>query len=187
MKILVIVGHPAKESFNKAMAINYVEEAERNGHEVDIIHLSELEINLNMTGRDVDIEPEFVAATQQKISHAEHIAWFFPVWWADVPAKLKAFFDLVFASGFAFKYLESKRYVKWDKLLKDKSALMVATMDGPPWYYKYFVGEPVFKMLRYNLKFCGFKKVKRKYFGSVKTSTHEQRTKWLEQVKNLAV
>ncbi|NOY50596.1 MAG: NAD(P)H-dependent oxidoreductase [Chlorobi bacterium] len=186
MNTLIINGHPSRESLIGAMGKAYAKGASQKGVDIKILEISDLNINLAMTGRDDESEePEYVKSSQELIRWADHIVWFYPTWWADIPAKLKAFVEQVFTSGFAFKYKESKRYVKWDKYLNGKTAMLFSTMDGPAWYYKYFVGEPAFKMMRYNLKFCGFKKVGRKYYSSVVMSSEKQRLKWLNEIEVL--
>jgi putative NADPH-quinone reductase len=99
------------------------------------------------------------------------------------PALLKVFIEMVFSSGFAYKYKESPRRVTWEKKLKGKSARILTTMDAPVWYYKWVVGDPSFKMMRKGvLNFCGVKPVYKNYFGSVKMSSKKQRKKWLEKI-----
>lgn len=41
---------------------------------------------------------------QEKILWADEIVFVFPIWWGNMPAVLKNFFDVNFSSGFAFKY-----------------------------------------------------------------------------------
>ncbi len=188
MKILIVIGHPEKESYVKVLANAYKKGTETSGSEVRIIDISEYEFN---TGAPFDFgNPEIsdqINICQKYVLWADHIVWFFPLWWADVPARLKAFFENVFVSGFAFKYKESKYNVKWDKYLTDKTSRLFVTMDSPPWYYKYFVKEPVFKMMRYNLKFCGFRRVRRTYFGSVVVSDENKRKKWIRKAEQMGL
>lgn len=184
MNILVIIGHPEKKSFVSALANSYKIGAMATGAEVKIVDISLYKYPTNIPSDfgNPEIHKE-ISDAQQFVAWADHIAWFFPLWWADVPSRLKAFFEQVFVSGFAFKYKKSKYAVKWDKFLIGKTAHIFVTMDSPPWYYRLFVGEPAYKMMRYNLKFCGFKKVKRTYFGSVKASDVTKRETWLSKTE----
>jgi putative NADPH-quinone reductase len=78
------------------------------------------------------------------------------------------------------------KIVSWDKLLKGKSARIISTMDAPPWYYKWIIGDPGGKIMRKGiLGFSGVSPVKTTYFGSVKVSTEKQRADWLKVVRNL--
>ena len=74
-----------------------------------------------------------------------------------------------------------KNIVSWDKLLKGKSARIISTMDSPPWYYKWIIGDPGGKIMKRGiLGFSGVKIVNTTYFGSVKLSTIKQREDWLK-------
>lgn len=43
-------------------------------------------------------------ALQAKIQAADEMVFIFPIWWVNMPAILKNFFDTVFTSGFAYRY-----------------------------------------------------------------------------------
>lgn len=76
---------------------------------------------------------------------------------------------------------------KWGKLLINKSASLIVTMDSPIWYYKWFVGDPGYKMMKDILVFCGIKPVKKYYFGPMMSSSEDRRKKWLEIVYKVGV
>jgi len=54
-----------------------------------------------------------------------------------VPAVLKGFLDLVFASGFAFKAIAEHL----EPLLKDKQAIVLAFSEQPEWKNKLFYND----------------------------------------------
>lgn len=186
MKILIINGHPKKNSFNQLLADAFVKGVRKTNSELKILDIRSMNLSLEIPVSDTElvIKKEIVIA-QELIKWSDHQVWFYPLWWADSPALVKAFFEQVFVSGFAFKYHKSDKFVKWDKYLKGKTAQIFTTMDSPPWFYKYFVKDPAFKLLKYNLKFCGFSSVKRKYFGSVKLSDAKQRNQWLADIEKM--
>ncbi|RLD75755.1 MAG: flavodoxin family protein [Bacteroidetes bacterium] len=184
-KILIINGHPRKDSLNYTMAEAYRKGAENTGAKVKTLNI--IDLNFNEFGTVFkDSEPiEDVKKAQELISWADHTVWVYPTWWYTIPALLKAFMEQTLLSGFAFKYLKSDKVIKWDKHLKGKSARIISTMDAPPWYYKLFVRDPGFKTMKSSLGFCGINPVKRSYFGSVKVSTDEQITAWIKDVEKL--
>ena len=47
-KVLIINGHPDEESYNHALAMRYAEAAQEAGANVEVLHLSALEFNLNL-------------------------------------------------------------------------------------------------------------------------------------------
>lgn len=184
-KILIILGHPAKESFCKSIANEYQKSASNAGHEVKLINLAELTFDpILHEGYNViqPLEPDLINA-QNAILQAAHIIWVYPNWWGAMPALLKGFIDRVFIPGFAFKYKDNSNLC--DKLLSGKSAHLYVTMDSPPWYYRWFIKMPGhIQMKRAILDFCGISQTKISNFGPVKLTTDKQREKWLNIVRN---
>jgi putative NADPH-quinone reductase len=185
-KILVINGHPNKESFNFGIMSAYLSGAKDSGAEVQEIIIADLNFDPNLKfgyQKRTELEPDLVDAWQ-KIKWADHIVWIHPVWWGGLPAQMKGFIDRLFLPGFAFQYKENS--VWWDKLLKGKTAHIITTLDQPSWYYRFKYGRPSINQLKKaTLEFCGIKPVKVTYIGIVKNSSPELRKKWLEKVKEL--
>ncbi len=105
-KILIINGHPKKDSFCNSLCEAYKASAKKEGNDVVLLNLYELEFNLNLQmgySKQSINEPDIQFA-QEKIKWAEHIVIVHPVWWGSVPALLKGFFDTTLLPGFAFKY-----------------------------------------------------------------------------------
>ncbi len=186
MNVLIINGHPGKNTFNHALVDAFIKGTKKSNADIKTLEVSDMNLKLDMIGYDKE-QPisENIKQAQEMVSWADHLVWIYPTWWATVPAMLKAFFEQVFISGFAFKYKKSKHFVKWDKYLEGKSAQIISTMDSPPWYYRLLIGDPGFKTLKDIMNFCGIKPVKKTYFGSVKVSTEKQRQKWLEKAEQL--
>ncbi len=186
MNVLIINGHPGKDTFNHALANAFKKGAQKTSVSLKTLEVYDMKLRLDMTGFNKEKAiPENILKAQGMIAWADHLVWIYPTWWSTMPAMLKAFFEQVFISGFAFEYKQSTQVVKWDKFLKGKSAQIISTMDSPPWYYKLFVGDPGFKTVKDIMNFCGIKPVKRTYFGSVKVSTEKQRQKWLDKAEQL--
>lgn len=71
--------------------------------------------------------------------------------------------------------------------LQSKSARIITTLDQPGWFYRWYYGEPSTRQLKKaTLQFCGIKKVKVNYVGTVRGSTEKQRENWLQQVAKWA-
>ncbi|WP_177734397.1 NAD(P)H-dependent oxidoreductase [Flavobacterium inviolabile] len=182
-KIVIINGHPNKESFNFALAEAYQKGAEQSNAVISTITIAELNFNPNLAfgyQKRMEMEPDLQAAWQ-KIKEADHLVWVHPVWWGGLPAITKGFIDRVFLPGLAFRYRENS--VWWDKLLKGKTAHIITTLDQPGWYYRLVYGRPSVNQLKKTvLEFCGVKPVRVSYVGIIKTSEKAQREKWLQQV-----
>ncbi len=185
-KILLVMGHPDKTSFNNALADAYEKGAKESNAEFKRINLADLDfdINLHLGYKEIqELEPDLQKA-QEFIKWAEHLVFVYPIWWATMPALLKGFLDRTFLPGFAFKYREDSPW--WDKLLAGRTARMITTMDAPVFYFKLINWDSGHRaMKKATLEFCGIKPVKVTTFGQVKNSTEEKRQKWLKKVEKL--
>ncbi len=188
MKILIINGHPDKESYNYAIFESYKKGAATSGAEVKEIRIGELNFNPNLQfgyRKRTELEPDLLDA-QEKIKWADHLVWIYPVWWGSVPAMMKGFIDRVFLPGFAFKKRENS--VWWDKYLTGKTARLICTLDQPSWYYKWIYGGPSHKaMKKLTLGFIGVKRVKITTIGPLRLSTDAFRAKWLKKIEKLGL
>ena len=185
-KILIINGHPDKESFCFALAERYKSGAEKSGTICKVINLIDLKFNPILTHgyRKITVlEPDLVQA-QKDISEADHLVFVYPNWWSTYPALLKGFIDRIFLPNFAFKYHKTGPF--WDKLLKGKTARLIVTMDTPKWYYWLMNRRPGHNSMKIGiLEFSGIQPVKIKSFGPIKSSDENKRKKWLEEVELL--
>jgi len=185
-KILIINGHPDKESFNYALADAYALGARSTGAEVRQIQLTDLQFNPNLVfgyRKRTELEPDLLQAWEQ-IQWAEHIVWVYPVWWGSVPALLKGFIDRLFLPGFAFRKRENSLW--WDKLLTCKSARLISTLDQPAWYYWLVYREPSNKaMKKLTMQFVGMSPVRTTTIGPIRLSTIAYRKKWLRKIEKL--
>jgi len=185
-KILIINGHPNRDSFNVGLAEAYKKGAVHSGAEIQEITIADLEFNPNLQfgyQKRMELEPDLIKAWEI-IQWADHLVWVHPVWWGGLPAITKGFIDRLFLPGLAFKYRENS--VWWDKFLTGKTAHIITTLDQPSWYYRIFYGRPSINQLKKStLEFCGVKPVKVTYIGVIKNSKEEQRQKWIEKVYSL--
>ena len=186
-KILVILGHPSNESLSAGLAEKYCEGAKDSGNKIKRINVSKLDFAPfleNGYAKEQTIEPDIQNA-QELIKWANHLVFVYPTWWATPPALLKAFIERTLLPGFAFQYKKSKHVVAWDKFLNGRSARIISTMDTPPLYYHWIIGDPGYKMMKDILNFCGIRPVSKTYFGSVKMSSEATRRKWLSKCFDL--
>ena len=183
-KILVILGHPRQDSLCGALAAAYAEAARAAGAELRELTLADLAFDPVLHtgyGGEQPLEPD-LAAAQQAILWADHLAFVYPTWWGGLPALLKGFVDRVFLPGFAFKYRKDSPW--WDRLLTGRSARLLVTMDTPPWYYRWVYRMPGHNQMRRTiLEYCGIRPVRISQFGRVKGSPTTQRAMWLEAAR----
>src|SRR4030066_1487837 len=185
-KVLIIIGHPMRKSFCGALAEAYVEGAKTAGADIKQLWVGELKFDQILWHGYKELQEleEDLKMAQEFILWAEHLVFVYPTWWGTMPALLKGFIDRTFLPGFAFKYRQNSLF--WDRLLTNRSARLLVTMDAPPWYYRWVYKQPGHNMMKKTiLGFCGVKPVKISEFGPIKMSTEEQRHKWLLKAREL--
>ena len=186
--ILIINGHPDKESFNYGLSEAYKKGAKKSGAEIKEINIRELDFNPNLQfgyRKRMELEPDLLVA-QDKLKWANHLVWVYPVWWGSVPAVMKGFLDRVLLPGYAFSKKENA--FGWNKHFTGKTARIICTLDQPAWYYKWVYGNPSHKaMKRLTLNYIGVKKVRITTIGPLRLSKEAFRLKWLKKVEKLGL
>jgi len=182
-QILIINGHPDKQSYNYALSKAYKEGANKTNAVITQINISDLDFNPNLEfgyRQRTELEPDLIDAIE-KIKKADHIAWIFPVWWYSYPALMKGFIDRTFLPGITFEPVEGKALP--NKLLKGKTARIIITADTPKWYDYLFMKRPTINQFKKGtLEFCGISPVKVTYIAPIKNSSFNFREKWLKKV-----
>lgn len=185
MNVLLINGHPRKDSLTEALVHAYAEGARTAGVHLETLVLTDLTFDPNVTYFTPSkqlFEPDIERA-QELILWADHVVFIYPTWWGTMPALLKGFIDRVFTAGFAFDDIDGG--TGYAPLLSGKSAQIITTMDTPLWVYRWVYRSPGHNaMRRAILQFCGFEMARTQSFGPVKSSTEHERNRWLQQVKN---
>ncbi|WP_026135892.1 NAD(P)H-dependent oxidoreductase [Nafulsella turpanensis] len=184
MKVLIIAGHPRRNSFSNALAEAYREGALQAGVEVKQLTLADFHFNPNV----VTVSPqqqqaeEDVRQAQACIRWADHLVFVYPTWWGTMPALLKGFLDRVFTPGFSFA--ERAGGNGWEQLLKGKTGQLITTMDTPLWVYRWILKAPGHRALSdATLQFCGVGPVRTMAFSTIKDADYEQRQHWLEKAR----
>ena len=186
--ILLILGHPSKNSFNKVLLDAYQTGAESRGANCKTIYISELEFDINLaegykTGKADQLEKDLLVA-QQLFQWADHVVMAFPNWWGAMPAITKGFIDRLFLPGFAFKNHSGKTFP--EQLLKGKSMRLLVTMDTPKcWFYLVHRASLYLILKKVVFGYVGFKPVSFSTFGFIRKSTASLRTNWIKKVEQL--
>ena len=185
-QVLIINGHPDKQSFNRALAEAYQAGAAKTNTSVTTLNIGDLDFNPNLQfgyRKRTDLEPDLQDALE-KIKKAQHIVWVFPMWWSGYPALMKGFIDRTFLPGITFQPIEGKPLPK--KLLKGKTSRIIITSDTPSWYDYLYLRRPAINQFKKGtLQFCGISPVKVTYISPIKNSSDKFRDKWLKKVSLL--
>jgi NAD(P)H dehydrogenase (quinone) len=133
MKYLIVVAHPAENSFTMALTRTYAAELEKLGHTQRTFDLYRSSFDPVLGAPElapVDADHPAsadVAQAQDDIRAADVLTMLYPLWWLTMPAMMKGYIDRVFARGFAY---ESRDGVVHG-LLSGKKAILI-TLSGAP-------------------------------------------------------
>ena len=111
MKVFIVYCHPSEDSFTKNICDAFIKGITDSGNEYIISDLYKMGFHADMTEeeylRDANYrdKPDVAAdvlAEQEKINSSDAIAFIYPVFWTEAPAKLVGWFDRVWSYGFAY-------------------------------------------------------------------------------------
>lgn len=184
-KILVLDGHPYKESFCAAIGAAYRQNVLRKfpGYEIELIALRDQKFDPILRSgysKIQELEPDLLKI-QSLLKWADHIVIITPIWWGGPTALLKGFLDRSMLPGFAFKY--RKDSMMWDKFMTGKSGHVIVTSDAPTWWMRWIRGDSTVRLLKEStLDFVGIKPVRVTRIGKIKWLSESQRKKILSKI-----
>jgi NAD(P)H dehydrogenase (quinone) len=189
VRVLVVLAHPNRDSFNAALCREFCQGLHDAGHEPDVANLYADDFDPRLGARELDrmgsVEPEpAVEAYQKRVLAAQGLAFLFPVWWFGPPAILKGFVDRVFQENFAFRFTAGGLV---EGLLLHRKALVLNTTGTGAFPYRAFgFDKPLQKTFcEWTLKFCGVKEVKHLLLHDVVKTDAATRRGYLDQAGTL--
>ena len=183
----IIYAHPNKESFNHAILTKMVDALRDQPYTVldlyedkfNPVHSKE-ELQYFSEGKAVD---PLVKSYQEQLKKTTHLVLIFPIWWYNLPAILKGFFDKVMLNQFS--HINTPTGVK-GLLTNIEKVTVITTSKSPTWYLKYFGGNAIKKVLiKSTLKTIGINKSKWVNLDEIDQSSTEKRTKFLNRLSRL--
>ena len=187
MKVLVIVAHPNRASFNHAIAQTCARELTDNGNEVVTHDLYEEAFDPILPYAEFPKEAVLPAEIQRycdEVSQADGIVIIHPDWWGQPPAILKGWVDRVLRPGVAYEFLEGDKGEGTPRgLLRAKCAVIFNTSNTETTREKTVFGDPleaIWKNCVFSL--CGVPVIHRRTFKIVVTSSEPERQAWLSEV-----
>jgi len=134
MKVMVVLAHPKREGFNRAIAEQVLDFFHRDStNQVDFVDLYADRFNPVMSEDELPRKFSFDERTlqyQQLIQEAQRVVFIHPDWWGGPPAILKGFLDRVFRPGVAYGFREADfRNADSPGLLSDKRFDVFITTD----------------------------------------------------------
>ncbi len=113
MHVYVVFAHPSRRSFTWEVLNAFLRGLQDAGHSFEVGDLYDMSFQSDMDPEQYDREtsldpkaglPGDVELEHGKIARADALAFVYPVWWSDCPAKLKGWFDRVWSYGYAYVY-----------------------------------------------------------------------------------
>jgi NAD(P)H dehydrogenase (quinone) len=111
MQVFIVYAHPCEDSFTAHVRDSFMRGLDRSGHGAVLSDLYRMNFRTDLSEaeyrreafyrRDLPVPPD-IACEQKKINASDGIAFIYPLFWSDVPAKLKGWFDRVWTYGFAY-------------------------------------------------------------------------------------
>lgn len=190
MQISVILAHPDSSSFNHAIAHTVTETLEQNGHQVFFHDLYRENFNPCLPANEIPKNVPLPVEIEQhcrEIASVDGIIVVHPNWWGTPPAILCGWVDRVMRPGVAYEFLEhdSGEGVP-NGLLKADKALVFNTSNTETERERTVFRDPlesIWKNCIFDL--CGIRAFQRRMFNIIVTSTPQQRTQWLEEVRTM--
>jgi len=187
-KILVINGHPDKESFNAVIAESYIKSALKAGSEVRYLAIGELDFNPNLQfgyHQRMELEPDLVKALKD-IKWSGHQVWIHPLWWLGMPAIMKGFFDRAFLPGITFK---RDKEGPTEGLLHGRTGRIITTAGDLSLdiYEEIYVSSGLVQLKKGILEYCGISSIQDSFIGPLYELDENDRRKWLGQIENFAI
>jgi NAD(P)H dehydrogenase (quinone) len=191
MKILVILGHPDRGSFNHALADAVCEELRALEHRVVFHDLCAERFAPHLPADEIPENaklPPLLRRHCRELRAADGIVIVHPNWWGQPPAVLKGWIDRVFRPGVAYRFKEGDTGEGVPVgLLRARAALVLNTSNTPDRRERQVFGDPLERLWKdcvFGL--CGVRRVCRRTFNVVVASTATDRRRWLAEAKKLA-
>ena len=159
--VLIVFTHPNPDSLNGAAAKAVKEAAENGGHSVKYKDLYRMDFDPILGMKDFTAwgkgeVPADVKAEQEDWDWADKLAFIYPIWWNERPAKLKGYLDRVLTKGWGWDTNEQGLVQK----LAGKEALVAVTYGSPDGLYDYLTIDQdhiIDNMNKGTMRFTGVK------------------------------
>lgn len=190
MKILLILAHPDKKSFNHAIADRCQNRLKAIGHSVTYHDLYEENFNPSIESSEIPKHASIDAVIQNHcndLTGSDGIIIIHPNWWGQPPAILKGWIDRVIRPGIAYEFKEGDNGEGTPiGLLKAKTAIVFNTSNTNKERENNIFKDPLETIWKNCIfDFCGVQQFDRKIFRIVVTSDLKQRQIWLSEVETM--
>lgn len=182
--VTIVFAHPWDGSFNKVILDTIIAKCKAENKEYQVIDLhkdnfnpvySPAELAAYSKGKYID---ETIGKYQSMLNNTTEIVFIYPIWWSDMPAILKGFFDKVFLKDFAFNYEGG-----WNPLLKINKATVITTSEQETKNLETVLGDTVGNLVRGTLPSVGINNGVWINCDKITKGTDEHRKDFLKKVE----
>lgn len=154
--VTIIFVHPWHGSFNKAILDTITKKYDSDNKAYQVIDLYADKFDPVFHGEELALyskgqyKDALVGKYQSMLNNSSELVVLFPVWWMNMPAMLKGFFDKVMLFGFAYNYENG-----WSGLLHNiKKSTVITTSEQDTSAFPN-VGDPINAIIRNSLLSVG--------------------------------
>jgi len=190
MNISIILAHPNPGSFNHAIAAAAADALRQKGSVVWFHDLYAERFDPLLPILELGHDPRLNASLARhcrEIAAADGIVIVHPNWWGMPPAILKGWIDRVLRPEVAYRFVANDQGEGVPQgLLKASAAVVFNTANTPEDREREVFGDPLellWKRCVFDL--CGVRRVYRRTFSVVVTSTPQERSAWLEEARGI--
>ena len=183
----IVLAHPWHGSFNKAIFDEVIESLENKGKTYQIIDLNKEGFNPVMTESELALfskgkySDPLVGKYQEILKITDELIFIFPIWWFNIPAILKGFFDKIMLKNFAYKEVNLGLQ---GLLTHIQKTTVITTSNSPKIYIQLFGGNPIKGgLIKRVFKDLGIRNVSWFHCGDTKKEALNKRKAFIEKVK----
>ncbi|AEF81294.1 NAD(P)H-dependent oxidoreductase [Leadbettera azotonutricia] len=180
MRIFIVYAHPSEDSFTRHIRDHFIRGVESAGHSYILSDLYKMNFKTDMNEAEYLREafysldtpvPDDVLAEQNKINASDAIVFIYPVFWSDVPAKLKGWFDRVWTYGFAYGLNRSMKQL-------EKALVMVSAGNNSEYFDRTGLLDAMKKVILNDRLFDRVKTKEMIVFDSTSRELPERKFNW---------
>lgn len=188
MNTTIVFAHPWEGSLNRAILDKVMYKLRQDGDTINLIDLYQDGFNPVMSGEDLSLYNKgkstdpMVDRYNAILDNTERIVFIFPIWWYDMPAILRGFFDKVMLNHSAFT--EDRKGMH--PIRNIKNTIIFTTSTAPTKVLINYCGDPVNgTIIESTFKDVGFFNAKWHNFGGIRGKTKEDIAQYLNAIPDL--
>lgn len=188
MYTTVIYAHPWDRSFSHLVLERTIALLREAGDEVQVIDLYEDEFNPAMSEKDLSLYNEgkstdpLVEKYNAILDKTDRVILIFPIWWYNMPAMLRGFFDKVMLKGSA--YYGDDTGLHASREMKD-TVILTTSSDTTDNLVNKFGDAINGSVINATFKAIGFYHARWSNLGRIEKISDEERKEYLDNLKTL--